>query len=314
MQVWLVCRRGRHCPAAQLLLPCCARLRCGRCLMQPTRFTPPHTAGTCCYGHSHAVKVKGVTGEGGRSLSVMSATAVTSVKHGAAAHVFSTARLPATPRFPLWRSQLLTGAGPPADACPSLCAPSAPPPPPLPLPQPARAAACTTRLCVTRRAPSRSIAWTSSTRTAGAAAAWRVRGVARWLAGWLASWPAGWPGCRARRSRPRRSPPTPATSHRLPTCPAPPTHPPPASSAAGCPAYTVVMPTGDPLVPQWCVTYKEGKSKARHGCYGRLGLAEIVATVGGRPVHAKPVSFGIFVKASQKRVDAEVLNCLVACL
>jgi hypothetical protein len=64
----------------------------------------------------------------------------------------------------------------------------------------------------------------------------------------------------------------------LPHVPCPP--PPHVAAAAGCPAYTVFMPTGDPLVPQWCVTYKNGKSKARHGCYGRLGLGEIVATVG----------------------------------
>jgi hypothetical protein len=49
--------------------------------------------------------------------------------------------------------------------------------------------------------------------------------------------------------------------------------------AAGCSAATVFMPTGDVLVPQWCITFKGGHSDGRGGCYGRQGLHEIVATV-----------------------------------
>ncbi|KAI3428460.1 hypothetical protein D9Q98_007286 [Chlorella vulgaris] len=50
----------------------------------------------------------------------------------------------------------------------------------------------------------------------------------------------------------------------------------------GCSAATVFMPTGDVLVPQWCITFKGGHSDGRGGCYGRQGLHEIVATVVGR--------------------------------
>ncbi|PSC69902.1 BTB POZ and MATH domain-containing 2-like isoform A [Micractinium conductrix] len=50
----------------------------------------------------------------------------------------------------------------------------------------------------------------------------------------------------------------------------------------GCAAYSVFMPTGDPLVPRWCVTFKNGKSDGRGGCYGRVAEHEIIATVVGR--------------------------------
>ncbi|PRW44284.1 DNA (cytosine-5)-methyltransferase CMT1 isoform A [Chlorella sorokiniana] len=50
----------------------------------------------------------------------------------------------------------------------------------------------------------------------------------------------------------------------------------------GCKAYTRLMPSGDPEVPRWCVTYKKGKSAGRHGCYGRISLHEIITTVVGR--------------------------------
>ena len=48
---------------------------------------------------------------------------------------------------------------------------------------------------------------------------------------------------------------------------------------AGCEAYTVFMPTGDPQVPQWCITFKQGLSNGRGGCYGRVAPWEIIATV-----------------------------------
>ncbi|EFN55234.1 hypothetical protein CHLNCDRAFT_52630 [Chlorella variabilis] len=50
----------------------------------------------------------------------------------------------------------------------------------------------------------------------------------------------------------------------------------------GCAASTTFIPTGDVLVPQWCVTFKKGKSKGRGGCFGRQGPHETVATVVGR--------------------------------
>lgn len=38
----------------------------------------------------------------------------------------------------------------------------------------------------------------------------------------------------------------------------------------------------DPEVPRWCLTYKKGKSKGRHGGYGRVHYAGVIATVGSR--------------------------------
>lgn len=51
---------------------------------------------------------------------------------------------------------------------------------------------------------------------------------------------------------------------------------------AGCPGTTVFLPTGDLLCPRWCVTYKQGKSGGRHGCFGRMWYDEIQPTVVGR--------------------------------
>jgi hypothetical protein len=48
---------------------------------------------------------------------------------------------------------------------------------------------------------------------------------------------------------------------------------------AGCPAFCRFLPTADPEVPRWCVTFKEGKSGGRHGGYGRVHFAGVVATV-----------------------------------
>lgn len=48
----------------------------------------------------------------------------------------------------------------------------------------------------------------------------------------------------------------------------------------GCPAYSTFLPTFDPEVPQWCITYKNYKSKGRHGCFGRVAPQEIISTVG----------------------------------
>lgn len=53
----------------------------------------------------------------------------------------------------------------------------------------------------------------------------------------------------------------------------------PHPDTTGCPAATALMPMGDPEVPRWCVTYKQGKSDQRHGCYGRVALNEIITTV-----------------------------------
>ena len=52
--------------------------------------------------------------------------------------------------------------------------------------------------------------------------------------------------------------------------------------AAGCSAFTRLMPTGDLLCPRWCITYKKGKSEGRHGCYGRMWFDEIQSTIVGR--------------------------------
>ena len=51
---------------------------------------------------------------------------------------------------------------------------------------------------------------------------------------------------------------------------------------AGCDAETVFLPTGDLLCPRWCITYKQGKSSGRHGCFGRMWYDEIQPTVVGR--------------------------------
>ena len=49
--------------------------------------------------------------------------------------------------------------------------------------------------------------------------------------------------------------------------------------AAGCPARTVFMPSGGLLCPRWCITYKQGKSSGRHGCFGRVWYDEVQPTV-----------------------------------
>ena len=39
------------------------------------------------------------------------------------------------------------------------------------------------------------------------------------------------------------------------------------------------MPSGGLLCPRWCITYKEGKSCGRHGCYGIVWYDEVQPTV-----------------------------------
>lgn len=48
---------------------------------------------------------------------------------------------------------------------------------------------------------------------------------------------------------------------------------------AGCPASTVWMPSGGLLCPRWCITYKDGKSSGRHGCFGVVWYDEVQPTV-----------------------------------
>ncbi|KAL3146940.1 hypothetical protein ABBQ38_014910 [Trebouxia sp. C0009 RCD-2024] len=50
----------------------------------------------------------------------------------------------------------------------------------------------------------------------------------------------------------------------------------------GCPASTVWMPSGGLLCPRWCITYKDGKSSGRHGCFGVVWYDEVQPTVVGR--------------------------------
>lgn len=44
-----------------------------------------------------------------------------------------------------------------------------------------------------------------------------------------------------------------------------------------------MMPTGDFEVPRWCVTFKNGRSNGRGGCYGRIAPHEVITTVGPQP-------------------------------
>ena len=57
----------------------------------------------------------------------------------------------------------------------------------------------------------------------------------------------------------------------------------PGDHAAGCSAYTVWMPSGGLLCPRWCITYKDGKSNGRHGCFGVVWYDEVQPTVSPRP-------------------------------
>lgn len=68
-------------------------------------------------------------------------------------------------------------------------------------------------------------------------------------------------------------------SHCLPLTSQPLTHI--LTRPAGCPAATAFLPIGEPEVPRWAVTFKQGKSSGRHGCYGRVAYHEIVTTVRG---------------------------------
>ncbi len=81
--------------------------------------------------------------------------------------------------------------------------------------------------------------------------------------------------------------------------------------AAGCSAFTRLMPTGDLLCPRWCITYKKGKSEGRHGCYGRMWYDEIQSTIVGR---AEPHNLRL-VHPWQHRVATirENARCQVPC-
>jgi len=48
---------------------------------------------------------------------------------------------------------------------------------------------------------------------------------------------------------------------------------------AGCDAYTVWMPSGGLLCPRWCITFKDGKSTGRTGCFGVVWYDEVQPTV-----------------------------------
>ena len=39
------------------------------------------------------------------------------------------------------------------------------------------------------------------------------------------------------------------------------------------------MPSGGLLCPRWCITYKDGKSSGRHGCFGVVWYDEVQPTV-----------------------------------
>eukprot|EP00775_Hariotina_reticulata_P007661 gene7661-7864_t len=47
----------------------------------------------------------------------------------------------------------------------------------------------------------------------------------------------------------------------------------------GCDSLAFFLNTGDLVCPRWCVTYKNGKSQGRHGCFGRFWLDQIQQTV-----------------------------------
>lgn len=50
----------------------------------------------------------------------------------------------------------------------------------------------------------------------------------------------------------------------------------------GCQAYVKHLPTMEPELPRWCVTFKRGKSDGRHGGFGRVHFSQIITTVIGR--------------------------------
>ena len=47
----------------------------------------------------------------------------------------------------------------------------------------------------------------------------------------------------------------------------------------GCPSRTVFTPTMNLVCPRWCITYKNGLSSGRHGCFGRIRLNSVQPTV-----------------------------------
>ncbi|KAF8062783.1 CMT3 [Scenedesmus sp. PABB004] len=51
------------------------------------------------------------------------------------------------------------------------------------------------------------------------------------------------------------------------------------SHMPGCPSRAFFLNTGDLVCPRWCVTYKDGKSSGRHGCFGRVWWDDIQPTV-----------------------------------
>lgn len=50
----------------------------------------------------------------------------------------------------------------------------------------------------------------------------------------------------------------------------------------GCPGRTFFLPSSDHVCPRWCITYKNGKSDGRHGCFGRIQPEDVQPTVVGR--------------------------------
>lgn len=52
---------------------------------------------------------------------------------------------------------------------------------------------------------------------------------------------------------------------------------------AGCEAFTVWMPSGGLLCPRWPITFKDGKSWGRTGCFGVVWYDEVQPTVSPLP-------------------------------
>lgn len=47
----------------------------------------------------------------------------------------------------------------------------------------------------------------------------------------------------------------------------------------GCPSWTEFTPTMNLLCPRWCITFKNGYSQGRHGCFGRIRRNSVQPTV-----------------------------------
>lgn len=80
------------------------------------------------------------------------------------------------------------------------------------------------------------------------------------------------------------------TSH-ITLCLSPPTHNrvdcygvrPDGTSKPGCLSRTLFLGSNGLLCPRWCVTYNNGKSIGRNGCFGRISPEIVQPTVVTRP-------------------------------